>query len=60
MKIVEALVIAFYVCVALSSVYMYVKVAEKEPQIMCGVAEISPDFNAADRARCRMVRGHKL
>jgi hypothetical protein len=60
MKLHEALVIAFYVCVALSSIYMYVKVAEKEPQIMCGVAEISPDFSTADRARCRLIRGHKL
>jgi hypothetical protein len=60
MKLIEALVIAFYVCVALSSIYMYTKVAEKEPQLMCGVAEISPDFSAQDRERCRQPRGHKL
>ena len=60
MKLIEALVIAFYACVALGSIYMYVKVANKEPQLMCGVAEISPDFSAQDRERCRQPRGHKL
>ena len=27
---------------------------------VCTVAEISPDFSAEDRARCRQMRGHKL
>ena len=31
-----------------------------ERRNICNVAEISPDFNAADRARCRHMRGHKL
>ncbi len=60
MKWMESLAVAFYLCIALGSLYMYAKVADMEPQLMCGVAEISPDFSAADRARCRQMRGHKL
>ena len=28
--------------------------------INCSIAEISPDFSAADRLRCRQMREHKL
>ncbi len=60
MKIPEIIAIAFYVTIALFTLYYGSKVVSEEPQIMCGVAEISPDFSAADRARCRQMRGHKL
>jgi hypothetical protein len=59
-KIPEIIAIAFYVTIALFTLYYGSKVVSEEPQIMCGVAEISPDFSAADRARCRQMRGHKL
>lgn len=32
----------------------------KEKKLACDVAEISPDFSAADREKCRQIRGHKL
>jgi hypothetical protein len=60
MRPAEIVAVAFYVGVALFSVYYAAKVIAKGPQVMCGVAEISPDFNPADRARCRQIRGHKL
>ena len=56
----EVIAVAFYVTVALFAVYYAAKVIAKGPQVMCGVAEISPDFNPADRARCRQLRRHKL
>jgi len=60
MKIPEIIAVAFYFAIALFSLYYGSKVIMDEPQIMCGVAEISPDFSAADRARCRLIREHKL
>ena len=60
MKPPEIVAVAFYIAIALFSLYYGVKVISEEPQVMCGVAEISPDFSAADRARCRQMRGHKL
>ena len=60
MKLPEIVAVAFYVAIALFSLYYGAKVVINEPQIMCGVAEISPDFSAADRERCRQMRGHKL
>jgi hypothetical protein len=60
MKIPEIIAIAFYVTIALFTLYYGSKVIMDEPQLMCGVAEISPDFSPADRARCRQMRGHKL
>lgn len=60
MRLPEIVAAAFYVAIALFSIYYGHKVVTAEPQIMCGVAEISPDFSAADRARCRQIRGHKL
>jgi hypothetical protein len=59
-KIPEIIAIAFYVTIALFTLYYGSKVVSEEPQIMCGVAEISPDFSPADRMRCRQMRGHKL
>jgi hypothetical protein len=59
-KPLEILAVAFYITIAMFSLYYGAKVISKEPQIMCGVAEISPDFSAADRMRCRQIRGHKL
>lgn len=60
MKPPEIIAVTFYVAIALFAVYYGAKVVTSEPQVMCGVAEISPDFSAADRARCRQMRGHKL
>lgn len=60
MKPPEIIAVAFYVAIAMFSLYYGTRVIMDEPQIMCGVAEISPDFSAADRARCRQQRGHKL
>jgi len=60
MKPPEIVAVAFYIAIAMFSLYYGVKVMSDEPQVMCGVAEISPDFSAADRARCRQMRGHKL
>ena len=34
--------------------------APKEKKLPCDVAEISPDFSAADREKCRQIRSHKL
>jgi len=60
MKPPEIVAVAFYVAIAVFSLYYGTKVIIEEPQLMCGVAEISPDFSAADRERCRHMRGHKL
>lgn len=60
MKPSEIVAVAFYIAIALFTLYYGSKVIMDEPQIMCGVAEISPDFSAEDRARCRQIRGHKL
>lgn len=60
MKPPEIVAVAFYVAIAMFSLYYGTKVILNEPQVMCGVAEISPDFSAEDRARCRQARGHKL
>ena len=60
MKPPEIVAVAFYIAIALFSLYYGSKVMTEEPQLMCGVAEISPDFSAADRMRCRQTRGHKL
>jgi hypothetical protein len=60
MKPPEIVAVAFYIAIAMFSLYYGSKVIINEPQLMCGVAEISPDFSAADRMRCRQMRGHKL
>ena len=60
MRLAEGLAVAFYVCVAIASLWMYSKVATMEPRLPCSVAEISPDFSNADRAKCRALRNHKM
>lgn len=60
MKLPEIIAVAFYIAIAMFSLYYGSKVISEEPQLLCGVAEISPDFSAEDRARCRQMRGHKL
>lgn len=64
----EIVAIAFYVAIALFSLYFGSRVMTAEPQIACGIAEISPDFSPEDRKKCRDMRekrmleprGHKL
>jgi hypothetical protein len=60
MKISEAIAIAFYISIALCSIYWGSKAITQEPRLPCGVAEISPDFHPMDREKCRQIRGHKL
>lgn len=60
MKPPEIVAVAFYITIALFSLYFGTKVILSEPQVMCGVAEISPDFHHQDREKCRQVRGRKL
>jgi hypothetical protein len=60
MKPPEIIAVAFYVAIALFSLYYGAKVISNEPQIMCGVAEISPDFDNKHKEQCRQLRGHKL
>jgi len=63
MKAAEALAVAFTICVALSSVYWGYAALSKPmpaPRPLCGVAEISPDFDNKHREQCRQMRGHKL
>ena len=60
MKAPEIVAVAFYVAVALFSLYYGSKVITEEPQLMCGVAEISHDFDSKHREQCRQARGHKL
>lgn len=56
----EKLVVAFYMCVALFSVYWGYAALSKPPKLPCGVSEISPDFDNAQREQCRIMRGRKL
>jgi len=60
MKLPEIIAVAFYIAIALFSLYYGAKVISEEPQLMCGVAEISPDFDSKHREQCRQMRGHKL
>jgi hypothetical protein len=60
MKLPEIVAVAFYIAIALFSLYYGSKVVSSEPKIMCGVAEISPDFDSKHREQCRQARGHKL
>lgn len=54
----KVLVLTFYICVGLFSVYWGMK-AISVANIPCGVAEISPDFNNEQRKQCRITRGAK-
>ncbi len=60
MKLPEILAVAFYVAIALFSLYYGVLLMTEEPELPCGVVEISPDFDSKHRERCRQMRGHKL
>jgi len=60
MKTSEIVAVAFYIAIAMFSLYYGTKVIINEPQLMCGVAEISPDFDSKHREQCRQTRGHKL
>jgi len=60
MKPLEAVAIAFYIAIAMFTLYYGYRAYNHEPRLMCGVAEISPDFSEADRQTCRNIRGHKL
>jgi hypothetical protein len=60
MKPPEIVAVAFYIAVALFSLYYGSKVTSMEPKLPCGVAEISPDFDSKHREQCRQLRGHKL
>jgi hypothetical protein len=60
MKYLEYFAVAFYIAIAMFSLYYGYRAHNHEPRLMCGVAEISPDFSEADRQKCRMIRGHKL
>jgi len=60
MKPPEIVAVAFYVAIAVFSLYYGAKVISMEPQLMCGVAEISPDFDSKHREQCRQTRRHKL
>jgi len=60
MKWLMASAVAFYVCVALFSVYWGYRSLTQPVKLPCEVAEISPDFDNAQRELCRKMRGHKL
>jgi len=60
MKWATAIAVAFYVSVALFSVYWGHRALTQPPKLPCGVSEISPDFDNAQREQCRQMRGHKL
>lgn len=55
-----AVAVGFYVCVALFSVYWGHRALTQPTKLPCGVSEISPDFDNAQRELCRQMRGHKL
>jgi hypothetical protein len=59
MTLAESLVIAFYACIGLFSVYFGYRAMNAPPPSPCGVAEISPDVSPRTKERCRAIRGHK-
>ncbi len=60
MKWLAVVVLAFYVCVALFSIYWGYAALTQPVKLPCGVSEISPDFDHKQREQCRQLRGHKL
>lgn len=52
-------VMLFYMCVSVATVCMIALLVQKPDKIPCDVAEISPDFSAADREYCRQLRQHR-
>ena len=63
MKPPEIVAVAFYVAIALFSIYFGMKVMTMEPgarRPLCGVAEISPDITPEERKNCREMRRRSL
>lgn len=60
MKPPEIIAVAFYIAIAMFTLYYGSRVMLEEPKLPCGVAEISPDFDSKHREQCRQTRGHKL
>lgn len=60
MKLAKTLAVAFYLVIGLFAMYYGSKVLVGEPRLPCGVAEISPDFNHAEREQCRKSGRHRL
>jgi hypothetical protein len=60
MKPPEIIAVAFYIAIAMFTLYYGSRVMLEEPKLPCGVAEISPDFDSKHREQCRQMRGHKL
>ena len=63
MRVLVVVAVTFYVCVALFSVYWgHAALTQpmNPPNLLCGVSEISPDFNHTQREQCRLLRRHKL
>jgi len=60
MKPPEIIAAAFYIAIAMFTLYYGSRVMLEEPKLPCGVAEISPDFDSKHREQCRQMRGHKL
>jgi hypothetical protein len=60
MKPSEIVAAAFYVAIAVFSLYYGAKVISMEPHLPCGIAGISPDFDNKHREQCRQARGYKL
>jgi hypothetical protein len=56
----EIIAVAFYITIALFSLYYGTRVMMHGPRVMCGVAEISPDIDTKQKEQCRQIRGHKL
>ncbi len=44
------------VIAVLFSLYIGYATSENQPQLACGVAEISPDFTPAQKEQCRKMR----
>lgn len=60
MKPPEIIAVAFYIAIAMFTLYYGSRVMLEDPKLPCGVAEISPDFDSKHREQCRQMRGHKL
>jgi len=60
MKPPEIIAVAFYIAIAMFTLYYGSRVMLEDPKLPCGVAEISPDFDSKHKEQCRQARGHKL
>lgn len=50
------IVMLFYLFVSVASICMVALLVQKSEPISCNVAEISPDFSAADKEYCRQLK----